>query len=79
MPHISPSKLDADHINAVVIFQVFTRESATEIDPTSLRKYVGILEGYIITPGRTDVKLVGLPIIETTPDAHYIELYLISR
>lgn len=77
MPFISPSTLDAEHINRVVSIQVFNINEG-QVDSSSLRKHVGILEGYSITPGRMDIKLSGLPLICTSTKAHYVELYRLA-
>lgn len=83
MAHISPSVLDASHINKVVVVQTFERDPKhlASLLPDTLRKYVGTLEGYSIASisNTTIVKLAGMDPIAVDGAQDYVELYLVSR
>ena len=81
MRHISPSILDPDHINSVVIVQVFDKDEKNPgtLKNHTMRKYVGVLESYSIVQDMTVIKIVGLDPVFAWDKEHHVELYNIGN
>ena len=69
--------LDPAHIGELVAIQVFKRNEPDGdlIDPSSLVKHVGILQGYILSPHNVDFWFEGLGPVTVNLHTHSYEVY----
>ena len=77
MPVSNPNDF-IDHIGNVVSIQVFKRKekNSEEINTDSLKKYVGKLQSYWITPDFFCFSIEGIPHIYILKSDEYFELWV---
>lgn len=73
-----PSELKAEHIGKIVTVQIFrrTENDGDTLEPESLEKHVGILEGFWFDRSSLHIRIKGLPMSTSSRRRHYVEVHV---
>lgn len=72
---VIPSSAEERHIGKVVSVQVFQKGENGDIQAKTLRKYVGVLEGYSLSPGGFAFKISGFSVVTVHNVREVVEIY----